>query len=352
MELISFSSSGTLWANLAKRELGYYQQKDEYDQYDHYKDTLVEISLSGKTVNEYSHQGYLAANKFFWKGDDLWYYEVPPRGNGSFYRIDIQKSPFQRYLCKELDGTQEEKDSDLGIWSIYQDRNGMLWLGDLQGLKIMNPAENVVRPFNRHNQFSELGSATILDIQEDLEGTIWLSTNKGFYTLDIDKGITARYWSEGEGKYFIPTDNVQHFYQDRDGVYWLATGGQGLVRWDREKSEYAQFTTSNGLPNNVIYAVYEDDFQNLWLSSDYGIIQFDKQALASRSFLLKDGITHEEFNRISHYQAEDGTTYFGGLNGVTAFHPRDFQVLDTIPDVPLRVTEFVSTQYLNKNRIN
>jgi len=73
------------------------------------------------------------------------------------------------------------------------------------------------------------------------------------------------------------------------------------------------------LPHNVLNAIYEDDFGFFWMSSDNGIIQFQKSTFKIKNHTTADGISHPEFNRISHFQAEDGTIYFGGLNGVTYF---------------------------------
>jgi signal transduction histidine kinase/DNA-binding response OmpR family regulator len=74
-----------------------------------------------------------------------------------------------------------------------------------------------------------------------------------------------------------------------------------------------------------VYATYEDKNNHLWLPTDYGIVQLDKKSLQVRhTWLTADGLTHNEFNRISHCQGADGTLYFGGLNGVTAFNPDDF----------------------------
>ncbi|MEM9107724.1 MAG: two-component regulator propeller domain-containing protein, partial [Pseudomonadota bacterium] len=89
-----------------------------------------------------------------------------------------------------------------------------------------------------------------------------------------------------------------------------------------------QFTEIDGLSNNHLYAVYEDEQEQLWMSSDYGIIQFDKKTFQAKAYLPKDGTTHHEFNRISHHQSEDGRLYFGGLNGVTAFYPNEVNGLD------------------------
>ncbi|MCB0376681.1 MAG: hypothetical protein KDD04_12235, partial [Sinomicrobium sp.] len=69
------------------------------------------------------------------------------------------------------------------------------------------------------------------------------------------------------------------------------------------------------------YAIYEDNDQTLWLPSDYGLMAFDKNMETTRVYLPKDGIAHEEFNYFSHFKDSDGTLYFGGLNGITKFHP-------------------------------
>ena len=53
-------------------------------------------------------------------------------------------------------------------------------------------------------------------------------------------------------------------------------------------------------------------------------------------FQTEDGIAHEEFNTYSHLQAKDGRLYFGGLNGITAFYPRD--VVPEVNDAPFLVT--------------
>ena len=234
-----------------------------------------------------------------------------------------------------------ENDKNLGIWSFYEDRKGVVWMGENGGLRILSKGEEEIQAFRKYNEFPELRNATILDIKEDRDGTIWLSTYRGFYILDITEGIVARYWSGGKDEYYIPTDNVQHFHHDDDHIYWLATGGDGLIRWDKKEGTTKQFSILDGLSSNVLYGVYEDDYNNLWMSSDYGIIQFDKITMSSQSFLLNDGITHNEFNRVSHFQDNDGTIYFGGLNGVTVFHPRDISLRDTIKDVSIRITEFL-----------
>ncbi|AUD01426.1 hybrid sensor histidine kinase/response regulator transcription factor [Spirosoma pollinicola] len=232
--------------------------------------------------------------------------------------------------------------SEVMVWSIhpYSTKPHRLLAGGDPGLLLVDPIANRVFPFGGYNQFFELAKAHILHIGTDRQGTIWLCATTGLYTVDPQKGVTGRYWRGGRGGYRLPADSYQHFYQDPQGVFWLATANTGLVRWDRARNSYRQFRRADGLNNDNIYAVYADHRGHLWLSSDEGIMQFDPLRLTTRTYTVPDGITHNEFNRIAHYQDAQGRLYFGGLNGVTAFDPRDFEAEPPMPALPLRVVSF------------
>ncbi|WP_254448448.1 ligand-binding sensor domain-containing protein [Spirosoma rhododendri] len=228
------------------------------------------------------------------------------------------------------------------VWSIhrYSTKPNRLLAGGDPGLSLVDPIANKMLPFRGYNQFPELARAHILHIGTDRQGTIWLCATTGLYTIDPHRGVTARYWSGGRGVFRLPADSYQHFYQDPQGLFWLATANTGLIRWDRARNSYRQFRRADGLNNDNIYAVYPDRRGHLWLSSDEGIMQFDPVRLTTRTYTVQDGITNNEFNRIAHYQDAQGRLYFGGLNGVTAFDPRDFDAEPSQPALPLRVVSF------------
>ncbi|MBC8155441.1 MAG: response regulator [Bacteroidetes bacterium] len=223
------------------------------------------------------------------------------------------------------------------IWTLHPFSNQHLIAGGLLGLWLVDAKAGQVLPFTHYNQFPELAQAHVLHIAADRQGTLWLCTNTGLYTIDPLRGVTARYWSAGKGRFRLPADSYQHFYQDPRGLFWLATANSGLIRWDRRRNSYRQFRRTEGLSNNTIYAVYADRRGHLWLSSDYGIMQFDPLRLTTRSYSVQDGITHNEFNRIAHFQANNGQLYFGGLNGITSFDPSDFEAEKPPVTLPLRI---------------
>lgn len=215
---------------------------------------------------------------------------------------------------------------------LQSSKTGRIWTAGTTGVAYLDTATNEVIHFNHYNQFESLDEYGVSQLYENQEG-IWLATDNGLYLLDEAKGIVAVYQSQFPGTQF------RYIYEDKAGIFWLGTQGDGLIRWDRAKHDVKQFTTNNGLSNNVIYAVYEDDYGYLWLPSNYGLMRFNKETHEVTTYLPEDGIPHQEFNFASHARAPDGRLFFGGLGGITSFYPKDF-VADTLYQVPMVMVDF------------
>lgn len=201
---------------------------------------------------------------------------------------------------------------------------GDTWLLGLeQGLLWFNPVKRTTQPFTAYNQFPELAKQIVYHVLPGDSGRYWICSSRNLYSFDPAKGIVYRYSSEDTGRNFLPVLGVHHLHRDKEGIYWLAAGN-GLLRWNRQKHEYFLYNRANGLTNDKIYAVYEDNHDRLWLSSDYGIMSLDKHTGFVNPYFEKNGITYREFNSASHYADAGGTLYFGSLNGVTSFRPDDF----------------------------
>ena len=273
------------------------------------------------TLNQHTQNWNLnyikGANKdiYFKNQNDYWV-------GGSFYLTHLENG-------KVTSSSRIPTHGD--IWSIEPSNHypNRLWIGSNKGFYYFDIQTLQFHNYTIVNQLAKDSFLLILDIIPDktLPNQYWLCTDKGLFLFDEKNENVVVYSDELQGTSYLPASNFQHIYQDKEGIYWLATAGNGLIRWDKEKGNYQQFTMKNGLANDVIYCVYEDDFQNLWMSSDYGIISLHKQTYNVQNYLPSSGIGQREFNRISHLKTENGQIYFGGLNGITTFHPKDFQQL-------------------------
>jgi signal transduction histidine kinase/DNA-binding response OmpR family regulator/ligand-binding sensor domain-containing protein len=240
------------------------------------------------------------------------------------------------------------------ILSFYQFAPDSLWLGTDQGLYVCQLSNFKFRQFSGQGEFTPLKDASINCILRLRDGGIGMGTDEGLFIFDSNGKPKARFHESGRGQFYLPDQQVLHFYEAPAGDYWLGTAGGGLLHLLPERAsgtdkvgearsaapQVAQFSRMQGFSNDVIYAVYPDRHGNLWLSSDKGIMRFNMGNGAVQTYLEQDGISYHEFNKIAHCRDEAGNIYFGGLNGITVFHPDELAASKSASRVPLAITVY------------
>jgi len=111
-----------------------------------------------------------------------------------------------------------------------------------------------------YNGFDELKENTVHQIYQKKDGRLWLCTSSGLYLFSPERGILARYWRGGTGKFRIPGKAFYQILPARKGGWWLASQ-QGLVYWNPAENTTKLFTTKDGLIANEILAIHEDEFE-------------------------------------------------------------------------------------------
>lgn len=153
---------------------------------------------------------------------------------------------------------------------------------------------------------------------------VWMGTSKGLFLLDSGKAL-----EEFEARNVFPqviSAAVRSIYEDKDGIFWLATEN-GLWRWKPFSTAVEVFNQKTvGFPSNRIHAIYEDTHGRLWISSDGGLICFNKASRQFRTFTATDGLPSTELNYLSHCRDQQGRLYFGGVAGITSFHPDSIKI--------------------------
>jgi signal transduction histidine kinase/DNA-binding response OmpR family regulator/ligand-binding sensor domain-containing protein len=210
------------------------------------------------------------------------------------------------------------------VWSIWKAPDQRLWLSEV-GLHCFDPKTKETSRFIPPQGFEEINKATIYHFYPISAHRVWLLSTTGLYELDpLTETIVACYWSGGKGEYYLPTDDVRHLYYDKQrDEFWIATGQAGLLYWQPSTGKTELFSF-NSLSTNIMHAVYADEYGFLWLPTDDGIVQWQRATGRFRVYRTQDGLPTNEFNRISHFQDTDGTLYFGSIDGLVVFHPKDF----------------------------
>ncbi len=257
------------------------------------------------------------------RAGNLWYTDEGVR----VAKYDIRTKKFTDYGYPQEEIAQNSLSADPIVmkvhWAAHIDRNGKLWIGRFHGLGYMPKNGNTLFNFKNYGEYTELRKAGVYAFHENDEG-IWFGTTTGLYLMTFSGEITRRFYTGGTNNDYIPYNTIAHIREDEEGWFWLASRGGGLIRLNPDTGDYEQWTTEDGLSDDIVYASFEDDYGFLWVSSNQGIMRISKSDFSVSTYLQGDGLIHEEFNTGSYLQADDGRIFFGGLDGVTMFHPKDF----------------------------
>lgn len=243
----------------------------------------------------------------------------------SGYSSHLKKIDIQTNVISEFNFPYPTliKNRNWDIWEVFLDSNNKIWLGTEVGLAHFNEKNQQQEFYENPTGAPQPIKGRIYAINEFGTG-LWISSLDGLYFFNPDLGYNSPYPQDSILRQFKGI-SFTHLHIDRDSVFWLATEKQGMIRWDRPKGEYRKFNVSNGLFDNNIHAVYEGNYNDLWLSSDNGIMRFDKETETVQHFTTSNGLPHNEFNKISHFQDKNGYIYFGGVMGLVRFHPDVYQ---------------------------
>jgi signal transduction histidine kinase/DNA-binding response OmpR family regulator/streptogramin lyase len=190
------------------------------------------------------------------------------------------------------------------IISMSEDADGQLWAGNSKHLIQIDRSE-------KKHRFFQLGKP-IRAIHEDRKGSFWIGTEGGGLVLfDRKRGEVLKRYSETEG---LCNNSILNILEDAQGYLWLSTFN-GLSRFDPGRAEFRNFFESDGLQSNQFnYKAAEklSDGQ-LVFGGINGFNIFDPTRISVRDFSPPVHITNIQVNNRSIHEvpefigsAEDG----------------------------------------------
>ncbi|WP_028100397.1 hybrid sensor histidine kinase/response regulator [Pseudoduganella violaceinigra] len=241
-------------------------------------------------------------------------------GRNGVRRFDIKARRFGPLLLSHGD-----PENDV-IRYLYGDREGMIWASARNGLHRLDPASGGVLTF-RHDPTDtrSLADSVVRPVLEDRRGNLWVGTFNGLDLLDRKTGQFTHYRNDPNDQGSLSHNEVHYLYEDDDGTLWIGTAA-GLNRMERRPDgslHFRRFLRKDGLADDAIAAILPDGGKYLWLSTNTGISRLDMGNGQVRNYSGVDGTIEGAYFDGSAARASDGTLYFGGFNGITAFDPQD-----------------------------
>lgn len=266
--------------------------------------------------------------------------------DGGLNFLNPKQKPFKFQKYKSIPGDNRSI-SNNRIISLFEDYKNNIWIGTSGGG--INVMEDASKSTTRIQDPSEYIGSIIYSITKTSDNTVLLiSGNKGLAKVNCTTHkITPIHYKVKKDLY--NTSATLYAYEDRNKNIWIATEGDGLYFYNTKSKKSTKYGISQGLPNEVIYGILEDDYNNLWISTNYGISRFNFTSHQFKNFDMSDGLLGNEFNYGSFLKLKNGDLMFGGENGINFFNPNSIVENAFIPSVYIASILVNNKPFLEKN---
>ena len=302
-------SSKRIWIGTGNGGLNLFNEKE--NSFTHYKSSV-------KNSNTISSNKILSLSESYngsvWIG--TW--------DGGLNNFNPETKKFTRYLHSTEDPYSIGQNT---VWTSVEDSKKRLWFGtSTTGLNVLDPTSK--RFYSYKEQLgveNTISSNFVFFLSIDSKNRLLVGTSMGLSYVDLNTL-----------KEQIPTDiqfhkietesvsNVKINYVEEDhfGNYWVGTN-LGILKLDTNFKLLKTYTTINGLPNNIVVGIVEDDNFKIWVTTKGGVCLIDPIQESFSNYNSNDGLQGLEFQSKSIQKTQDGRLLMGGLNGFNLFKPTD-----------------------------
>ena len=207
---------------------------------------------------------------------------------------------------------------------VYDPINDGMWLGTNDGLFFYDlKRQQLIEPFKGClNVRGCIGSLITRD------GKLLMGCVQGMVEINLKSRIP------GKGDFAVKyhqyklddpksgvIDKILSFCLAKDGKIWLGSNGYGLYcyNYNKEGKTYVKsFTTNNGLANNTVKGIVEDNQGMLWIATDNGLSIFNPKTETFSNYSRKDGLLSSQFYFNGAIRDTKGKIYLGTDEGLMA----------------------------------
>ncbi|MDZ7607174.1 MAG: two-component regulator propeller domain-containing protein [Cyclobacteriaceae bacterium] len=289
-------------------------------------------------------------NAYTFLQDNEGYVWIGTKGGGVFVSENPVCAPATRYdkirfHHYAFDPADSSSLSSNIIYSMIQDTNNNIWIGSFEGglnLVQSRTADRLVcARINTSN--SAISSDKVRYLYQDHENRIWIATDFGINYFDVEKfdpdqpDIHSQLF-DPRRKSSLSYNDVIHIYEDSRHTLWLGTSGGGINRLVARYTDSLTFEHINiddGLINDIVYGIVEDQRGKIWFSTDHGISAYNPSDKTFENFDQSNNLNTDAFNENTCAVTADGQLLFGSNDGLLVVEPGKIKGTNYQPYVAL-----------------
>ncbi len=218
------------------------------------------------------------------------------------------------------------------IYTIYQDKQGFMWFGTLDGLCRYDGYQFKTYRHSPQDKNS-LSHNEVYTIYEDRQDQLWIGTGGGVNLFDRQNQKFIRYQHISNQSNSLSNNSVWSILQDKKGGLWFSTAGGGLNRFNPSTQQFFHYrdlkTQPNGLSSDYTWALLEDKKGRLWIATDGGgINRFNPEQVSFEYYLYDQQNKDNKHNFVtSLFEDSLGTIWAGTAAGLYYFDELQEQFL-------------------------
>jgi signal transduction histidine kinase/ligand-binding sensor domain-containing protein/DNA-binding response OmpR family regulator len=303
---------------------------------------FIHILAGNQSTTGLSHNSVSAIIQDF--NQDYWI-ATWGRGLNFWARQNKYRPVFTQFM--DMEGSENGISSNFVSALVSDSSTKGIWIGTRSGVDFLSlPERKFFKLFDGNKIKDELKFVTGMLI--DRQSRLWIGTSNGLFVIhlkktDFRKGTIAYdyYKYELSNPESTKIEKINSILQTRDGNVWFGSNGHGIYKLELNSSsfQFIKIDESEGLIDNVVYGLLEDEAGNIWMSTDKGLCAFNPTHGTFRHFTTADGLISNQFYWDAYHKGADGKMYFGHVAGLTVFEPLKYSSQQTTNRVTItRIT--------------
>jgi signal transduction histidine kinase/ligand-binding sensor domain-containing protein/DNA-binding response OmpR family regulator len=253
---------------------------------------------------------------------------------------------FKRFLVPVANPETNYENSFISC-VLFDGANDCLFIGTEGGLAVLDLKSESFLKIDDENPLSAINEIGWLI--KDRENDVWVATRNGLYYFRADQDfrlgdtlcrntqVNVLKRNEASDSIGLRGNYSTYLLEDAAGNIWVGTYGDGLFKISKEADhfKFQCYSVDQGLSNNVVYAIQEDEAGFIWASTDYGLSRLNPENGFIDTYFSDDGLLSDQFYWAASYKSDEGELFFGSVNGLNHFYPSRFPVYPYQPDVEI-----------------
>ncbi len=188
---------------------------------------------------------------------------------GGLNRYDPKTKQFKVYRASN---TKKDGLISDDIYSLYQSKDGAIWIGSEQGVSKLDPeTSSFIHLTHDPENINTLVKGAIRSITQTRNGDLWFgSSSHGLSVYSSKTGNFKNFQNDNKNGKTISDNSINFIYESRKREVWIATEYGGLNKFNSETSSFIHYPkvgNKKGPNDSEITSIIEDNGGRLWLGT-------------------------------------------------------------------------------------